>query len=274
MIKQLKKEYKDGKVVKLFLTNGDNVEGVIKSFNTNSIMVKNNNNESIRLYDKIIGGWKFIKNKDEKKDRNSPVEIEELNVKRLNLVEEDGTVRMVITNKQKMPGLIYKNKEYKHPRAVTGILFYNEEGTECGGLIYTGEMDKDGNYKAAMHLSFDEYNEDQVLYFNYQDENGKNSKLINIQDNKSEESSIKHFIEYKKILNEEGKDKAENYKKEHFSKITRPFRYKAGVDKEGNSINYFYDKKGNKKISIKVDEDENPKIEFFDENGKVIYSIP
>ena len=61
----------------------------------------------------------------------------EIDVQRINIVEPDGTVRMIISDTARAPGMIIKGKQYPHPdgRKVAGMIFYNDEGTENGGLI-------------------------------------------------------------------------------------------------------------------------------------------
>jgi len=55
-----------------------------------------------------------------------------IDVKRINLVEPDGTIRLVISDKSKFPGLIVKGKEYTQDRQTAGMLFFNDGGTENG----------------------------------------------------------------------------------------------------------------------------------------------
>jgi len=71
--------------------------------------------------------------------------------------------RMVISNKADFPGAIFHGKEYKHPRPAAGILFFNDEGTEDGGLVYGGARDKNGKVSNHGHLSFDNFDQDQTL---------------------------------------------------------------------------------------------------------------
>jgi hypothetical protein len=90
--------------------------------------------------------------------------LEELDVQRINLVEPDGTLRMVISDKARFPGAIVKGKDYPHPRLQAGMLFYNDEGTENGGLVFSGH--KDGNGKiidSGGSLTFDKYEQDQLV---------------------------------------------------------------------------------------------------------------
>ena len=96
---------------------------------------------------------------DHKKEK-----LDEIDVQRINVVEPDGTLRMVISNQAVFPGAIIKGKEYPHEdRKTAGILFFNEEGSENGGLIFGGLKDKDGRTQSYGHLSFDRYDQDQVL---------------------------------------------------------------------------------------------------------------
>jgi hypothetical protein len=72
---------------------------------------------------------------------SGPVKVsyDELDVHRINVRERDGTLRMTISNTDSAPGIIVKGKEIPHPnRKSAGILFFNDEGTENGGLIFGG----------------------------------------------------------------------------------------------------------------------------------------
>src|SRR5919109_5127351 len=86
-------------------------------------------------------------------------EFDEITVRRINVVEPDGTLRMVISNRDKFPGVIVRGKELgRNQRPGTGMLFLNDEGTENGGLIFGGQRDADGKIaKAGVSLSFDKY---------------------------------------------------------------------------------------------------------------------
>lgn len=90
--------------------------------------------------------------------------FEEINVQRMNVVEPDGTLRLVISNKTLAPGIIIKGKEHSDPdRKTAGMIFYNDEGTENGGLIFGGEKQKNGKESSYGHLSFDRYEQDQTF---------------------------------------------------------------------------------------------------------------
>src|SRR5580693_5901607 len=62
--------------------------------------------------------------------------FDELTVQRINVVEPDGTLRLVISDKARYPGSFRKGKEYPRPdRKGNGLLFMDDEGNEIGGQM-------------------------------------------------------------------------------------------------------------------------------------------
>src|SRR5919106_1476984 len=58
----------------------------------------------------------------------------EIDVERINIVEPDGKLRMVISNRPRSIGPIYKGKPFGYPGGTRpGIIFFNDEETENGG---------------------------------------------------------------------------------------------------------------------------------------------
>src|SRR3546814_5078129 len=56
--------------------------------------------------------------------------FDEIDVKRINIREDDGTIRMIMSNTSRSPGIIMHGKERPHPSGNrgAGIIFYNNEG--------------------------------------------------------------------------------------------------------------------------------------------------
>ena len=54
--------------------------------------------------------------------------FDEITVHRINVVEPDGTLRMVISAHARLPGIIVHGKEQPFARPQAGMLFYNDEG--------------------------------------------------------------------------------------------------------------------------------------------------
>src|SRR3954467_1116234 len=70
--------------------------------------------------------------------------FDEITVQRVNVVEPDGTLRMVLSDHTRLPGIIVHGKERPFPRPQAGMLFYNDEGSENGGLIFGGHRNAKG----------------------------------------------------------------------------------------------------------------------------------
>jgi hypothetical protein len=91
----------------------------------------------------------------------------ELNVEKLNICESDGTIKMSLFNSKNIPSMILEHEDilpgHRANDGVSGIMFYNNEGDECGGLIYGSELDDAGEVTMGMSLTFDKYKKDQVV---------------------------------------------------------------------------------------------------------------
>jgi len=93
--------------------------------------------------------------------------FDHIRVYRIDVVEPDGTLRMVHANKKSLPPVIIKGKE--HPemgeaRPQAGMIFYNDEGTENGGLIFSGHLNAKGEAAdSGGSLSFDRYGGNQII---------------------------------------------------------------------------------------------------------------
>jgi hypothetical protein len=89
---------------------------------------------------------------------------DEITVQRINIVEPDGTPRLIISNHAKLPGVLVHGKEKPLGRPQAGLIFLNDEGSEIGGLIFGGRKDKDGKVRdSGGSLSFDRYEANQVV---------------------------------------------------------------------------------------------------------------
>jgi hypothetical protein len=99
---------------------------------------------------------------------NTNARFDTITVQRINVVEPDGTLRLVVSNNRHVPGIIIKGHEYpdftgRKGNTDAGLLFYDAEGTESGGLTFGGRKDAQGNIRRFGHLSFDRYGQDQMF---------------------------------------------------------------------------------------------------------------
>jgi hypothetical protein len=99
--------------------------------------------------------------------KTQSAEFDQLRVHRINIVEPDGTLRMVLSNKDQLPPVILKGREHPEmgePRPQAGMIFYNDEGSENGGLIFGGRKNEKGEVvDSGGSLSFDKYGAGQIV---------------------------------------------------------------------------------------------------------------
>src|SRR5688500_5818788 len=103
---------------------------------------------------------------------NTVGKFDEITVGRINVADADGTLRLVISNKDRMhPGMM-DGKTIDRPRPVAGLLFFNEEGDEVGGLTFTGR-EVNGAGRANAGLMFDQFKQDQTIGISYSEADGR-----------------------------------------------------------------------------------------------------
>ena len=92
-----------------------------------------------------------------------PAKFTTIDVQRINVREPDGTLRLTISNHALIPGIIVGKKEYAHlNRPEAGMIFFNDEGIENGGLVFDGGL-KEGRPTNGGSFTFDRYMQDQTL---------------------------------------------------------------------------------------------------------------
>jgi hypothetical protein len=90
----------------------------------------------------------------------------EIDVERINVIQPDGRLAVVIANEARLPGNIMNGREYSDRNAIHGLLFYNSEGDEAGGLVFSSERKNTGP-AAFGQLSLDRFESDQVATLRY-----------------------------------------------------------------------------------------------------------
>lgn len=89
-----------------------------------------------------------------------------LNAERINIRERDGTLKAVLANSAVYSSEGERAKQGGVP--FSGLMFYNQEGQEQGGLIYSGKGIPGGQDQNAA-LTFDQYNQDQDVYLHHEE---------------------------------------------------------------------------------------------------------
>lgn len=202
----------------------------------------------------------------------------EIDVERINIIEPDGSYRMVLSNRPRSIGPIYKGKPFGYPGGTRpGIIFFNDEGTENGGLTFTGKKNPDGTWSASSGFSFDQFNQDQVLYFQYADENGRRRMGFTIADRA--DLDIYDLVQERDSIMKlpEGPVRTEALQKWQQPRNGVPLfamRLYVGRTVTRSSVVNLADPQGRTRLLLKVDSLGVPSIEFMDESGKVTARFP
>jgi len=191
-----------------------------------------------------------------------------IDVQRINVREPDGGLRMTISGAKRLPGLIVRGKEYPHDRGLAGIIFFNDEGTENGGLVFGGGKDGSGKIVHGGHLSFDQYEQDQVINLEQIEENGVRYAGLMINDAPAH-SVIQDIEERPKLeaMPEAERNKLlEQRQKDGYYFTSRLY---LGKTRERDSVLNLKDAKGQSRLRLRVTADGAASIEFLDATGKV-----
>src|SRR3712207_5577511 len=71
--------------------------------------------------------------------QNKKQRFEVIDVERINVVEKDGRLRMVISNRERQTPVVVDGKTFPQEGGRSaGMIFFNEKGDEVGGLIFRG----------------------------------------------------------------------------------------------------------------------------------------
>ena len=189
-----------------------------------------------------------------------------IQVERIDLVEPDGTLRMVITSAGRFPR--------DHRQGEAGMLFFNRDGIENGGLMLGGTK-KDGEVQQTVHLSMDRYDQDQTVVLRHMESDGKYFSGLKIQDRpeRSLRSLIARATEIEATLPEgPARDQA-------MAAITAeagpaPVRAVLGRGTDESAKLELADGEGRQRIRLRVTKDGEASQEFLDAAGGVVARYP
>lgn len=199
--------------------------------------------------------------------RSTPQRIDELTVQRINVVDADGTLRMVISNKDRMHPGVMDGITINRPRPVAGLLFFNDEGDEVGGLAYSGDT-RGGERRASALLAFDQLKQDQTIGISYSERNGERTAGLQVWDRSDEPLSglIRQLNEANAISDPAVREKA--VQAARASAPPGPRRVFVGKTPDKAATVSLADADGKPRLVLKVEPDGAASVEFLDANGK------
>ena len=190
----------------------------------------------------------------------------EIDVERINVVEKDDKLRLTISNAERLPQPI-----------IGGMIFFNDEGNENGGLAYAGHKTATG-YRANGHLTFDQFDQDETVSFSYTDVDGRARAGFTIADRSS--IPIKIFADSAMAFQAlpDGPEKTRRLQQLRDSPVGEAgkstLRVFVGKTPDRSSVLLLADPAGHPRIRLTVDSTGAPAMDFLDETGRTVRRYP
>ncbi|MGA9994638.1 MAG: hypothetical protein WBP93_04440 [Pyrinomonadaceae bacterium] len=203
--------------------------------------------------------------------QNKKQKFEEIDVERINVLDKDGKLRMVISNKDRQHPGIAEGKVIDRERKVAGILFFDQVGDECGGLLF----DENGGKGHFVSLTYDKVHHSETMRLQHlESDDGQYSAGLEIWDraNLRLSESLANWERIKKMP--EGAEKQAAMKRFMDNGEDGAQRIVVKKLRDKTALISLADTKGKPRIKMSVAPDGTPKLDFLDENGKVTYSLP
>jgi len=195
-------------------------------------------------------------------------QLDTIDVHRINVREDDGTIRLIIASRGRFPGIIVHNQERPRPdRAdVAGMIFLDDEGTENGGLIFLGKKVA-GKVTSGGHLSFDQYDQDQVINLEHTEEGGTRWGGLTVAD--YPDTPIDYDLPQRLSKMSPAEREATIAKLRDSGAFGQP-RLFVGKSKDRDAVVALRDGAGKVRLRMRVTTAGVATIEFLDAAGKVV----
>ena len=188
---------------------------------------------------------------------NEPTRFQEISVERINIVEPDGKLRLTISDAARSPGWVFHGKPYPGRPHSAGMIFFNDEGEEDGGL------------------SFDQYDQDETVKLMYDDENGRKRQGLFLTDRANIPITV--MIAQQDSLRalpagpaRDSAIKAWAYNNGHPLAATR---VAVNRDASKSAVVSLADPQGHPRLRLAVDSTGAASIQFLDTEGHVTKSV-
>jgi stress response protein SCP2 len=202
--------------------------------------------------------------------QNKKQKFEEIDVQRINVVEKDGKLRMVISNKERQTPVIVDGKTFPQEGRSAGLIFFNEKGDEVGGLTIKGDTGE-GQYNS---FTFDKFRGDQTIALQHlEDSKGEYYAGLAVNDVNLPTTELVSKLEaIKQLPTEAARNGARKEMMERGEFMVT--RLMVGRGRNKSALIILRDAKGKPRITMSVSAEGTPKLEFLDAGGKVIQTLP
>ncbi|HEV2180135.1 MAG TPA: hypothetical protein VGR59_07435 [Gemmatimonadaceae bacterium] len=200
--------------------------------------------------------------------------FQEIDVERINVVEPDGKLRMTISDAARSPGWVFHGKVYPGRPKGAGMIFFNDEGEEDGGIGFGGRT-VNGKVTADGGIAFDHYESDETVTLRYSQNDGRTQQGLMITDRAdvpittvlAKEDSLKAMPAGA------ARDSAMKAFVENGGHPLAARRLFAGRDADHSSVVSLSDPQGHPRLRLMVDSTGAASIQFLDTTGHVTRTI-
>jgi hypothetical protein len=201
--------------------------------------------------------------------------FDEIDVERLNVRSADGKYAVVIANASRMPGNIVDGREHAAGRRGGGLLFYNAQGDEAGGLIFDSDA-SDSGVTAFGQLSLDRFKSDQVVVLRYlEDPDAWSAGLLVSHYTRGAISEWHRARDSILALPPVAHDTAIQSLRRRFFRAGKWEIQRVFVGERGRTaVIRMNDTRGRERIRMIVDSLDIARLEFLNDSGRVVYRIP
>ena len=202
-------------------------------------------------------------------EERGPVQLSAVATPSITVTEPDGRTRMVLSGRGTFPTKIQiAGRVMDHARPYAGMLFFSDEGDECGGLIFAGEDGRQGG-----SLTFDQYHQDQVIQVFHDDSpDGRIAALlVNDQPNLPLPELMDRWEAIRALPEEE---QGEAFQRLHDEGHHAAQRIMVGKMPSGAARVTLAGADATVRLALTVAADGTPSIEVFDAEGEVVWSAP
>jgi hypothetical protein len=196
--------------------------------------------------------------------------FDEIDVERINVVEKDGRVRLVIANSERQAATVVDGRVIlPNRKRDAGLIFFNDEGDEDGGMTWSGRTEN-GSPRATAGLSFDQFKQDETVTLRYSQSGDVREAGLTIADRPR--ASIAVAAQMNDAKTEEDRARVRQ-KLVDSGAIGSRKRVFAGKDQSGTAKVALSDGSGTPRLVLSVDQDGSAKVEFLDKDGKVTRTL-
>ncbi len=192
-------------------------------------------------------------------------------MQRLNIVDGSGRPRLAITGPERFPDYVADGKSFPRRRSTrAGLVFYNDDGDECGGLVFSGGTGESSR-AASASLLFDRLEQDQVIGIRYEEHDDGWTSGLTLWDRP--DLPLSQLAEALEETDgpQRGLTQAEGDEGSPEAGRRRMF---VGRSADGEIAVRIADSNGRERIRIGINAADVPSLEILDKQGKVIYSAP